>query len=246
MLRQKSCTILIIPVLIGMVLFMSSCSIAVPSPAPSQPNTTPQTPDLPENRSPVIYSMGAENEVSPSGSARILCVASDEDNDTLNYAWSCDQGAIAGTGYIVTWHAPAKLGVYDINVKVTDGKGGEAVDSVAVTVVTQPDMPVNRQPLAILIVSEVGKPDIAAVPPLGVRIIVQGCNSYEIECIAYDPDGDPLTCEWNTSIGKVEGSGYKVRYRACQPGLFVVTATVTDTRGRYEKIPVYFEVPSRQ
>jgi len=87
------------------------------------------------NSPPEITSLTpSATSVAPSESCTITCVANDPDDDTLTYAWTATGGTISGTGGTVTWIAPAAEGSYTISVTVSDGKGGTATDSCAVTV----------------------------------------------------------------------------------------------------------------
>jgi len=93
------------------------------------------------NQPPSINSLKAKQDVlSPLSSCLIECVASDEDGDELSYEWSADEGKILLSsvgGATVAWSAPESEGIFEIGVKVTDGNGGEAADSVTITVIRQ-------------------------------------------------------------------------------------------------------------
>jgi len=88
------------------------------------------------NQAPVIQSITANPSIIlPNGTTEITCVASDEDGDSLTYAWSADYGSFPGgpSGSIVQWQAPGEFGEYYVRVTVDDGR--ESVrDSVSVTV----------------------------------------------------------------------------------------------------------------
>jgi hypothetical protein len=87
------------------------------------------------NHRPAITSLAAEPErVLPSGSCQIVCTASDRDDDELSYGWSADGGGITGEGATVTWTAPSSEGSYNVTVTVTDGRGGEVMNQVTITV----------------------------------------------------------------------------------------------------------------
>lgn len=72
--------------------------------------------------------------IRPSVSATIVCAASDPDGDELNYTWSAERGGISGEGSTVTWTAPPGYGDCIITVTVTDGRGGEASETVKIQV----------------------------------------------------------------------------------------------------------------
>jgi hypothetical protein len=97
------------------------------------------------NHRPVITSLEAEPErVLPSGSCQIVCNATDRDGDELSYGWSADGGGITGEGATVTWTAPNSEGSYNVTVTVTDGRGGEVMNQVTITVSYQSSGPVDR------------------------------------------------------------------------------------------------------
>jgi hypothetical protein len=63
--------------------------------------------------------------------------ATDSDGDTLTYEWTVSNGGGSidfNTSNPMKWTAPAASGDYTIQVKVTDGKGGEATKSKTATV----------------------------------------------------------------------------------------------------------------
>ncbi len=87
------------------------------------------------NQPPVIDSLTTEKElVVKAGTSTIECIASDPDEDELSYTWSAERGNISGEGAVVTWVAPNTYGTYTITVTVTDGRGGEASESVSIEV----------------------------------------------------------------------------------------------------------------
>jgi len=87
------------------------------------------------NQPPEIVSLTSEwKRLKKASSSTIECIASDPDEDKLSYIWSTDGGNISGEGDTVTWVAPNAYGTYTITVTVTDGRGGEASDSVDIIV----------------------------------------------------------------------------------------------------------------
>jgi chitinase len=182
--------------------------------------------------------MTSEQQVLPSSSSRITCVATDADGDPLTYTWSADKGTIVGTGDTVTWNAPEAPGTYSVTAAVTDDKGSEIKSSVTIAVTVKP----NRTPTATLIVLEKNEPPVT-VGPAAELIRVKRWSTVEIQCKAEDPDGDPLTYKWAATDGKIEGEGAKVLYIATTSGEFAVTVTVVDSRGAQVKTSAYFQVP---
>ncbi|MDH5695977.1 MAG: PKD domain-containing protein [Dehalococcoidia bacterium] len=87
------------------------------------------------NQSPVINSLTAERErVRQAMTCTIECIASDPDGDKLSYIWSVDEGNISGEGRIATWVAPNTFGTYTVTVTVTDGRGGQAIETIDIVV----------------------------------------------------------------------------------------------------------------
>jgi hypothetical protein len=87
------------------------------------------------NRSPAITSLTSDAaNVLPGGSTTITCIASDPDGDILRYSWNASDGAISGSGNKISWVSPNKTGDFGITCVVSDGKGGEARQTVVVKV----------------------------------------------------------------------------------------------------------------
>ena len=66
--------------------------------------------------------------------ADISCLASDPDNDELDYAWMTTGGKLIGNGASVQWIAAGEPGNYTISVVVSDSKGASVTFSIPVTV----------------------------------------------------------------------------------------------------------------
>jgi len=204
-------TVLIVVVL----LFSSSCTLFSPPPPPPEP----------ENNPPVVHVMAAEKHVFPATSSQIVCAATDADGDDLEFRWSANGGMIRGTGDNVTWIAPEVIGKYTIEVMVTDGKGGEAVDSLSISVT-----PNNNT-----------APVISS--PEGEQELVRRFTTTSIECIAEDTDGDELSYSWSATGGTIKGEGANVEWIAPgSGGDQAVTVTVSDGKGGEAKASVYFRV----
>jgi len=89
------------------------------------------------NQPPVIEVVTAMwHRLKKASDTPITCVAKDPDGDVLTYTWSVepDAGNFAGEGDTVTWIAPNAYGNYIITVTVTDGRGGEASESITIVV----------------------------------------------------------------------------------------------------------------
>ena len=87
------------------------------------------------NSDPVINEITAHpRKIHLNSDSEIKCIATDADGDTLNYSWSAIYGNITGTGSTIIWTAPSSSGNYYIKCRVNDNRGGEAIDSIGVSV----------------------------------------------------------------------------------------------------------------
>jgi hypothetical protein len=64
--------------------------------------------------------------------ADLSCLASDPDNDKLDYVWQATGGKLYGTGANIQWIAAGDAGKYTITVEVSDSNGG--VDSFSIVI----------------------------------------------------------------------------------------------------------------
>ena len=210
--------------IIIVTLLSSACTLFSPPPPPPPPE--------PENQPPLINGMTAPTEVISSTESQILCEASDADGDNLSYWWSApDGGMFKGEGDNVTWVAPEIAGNYNVKVMVSDGEGGEAIDSVTIAVTSKPN-----QPPVIINLTRDGE-------PLDEENRLRIWRTVTIECFAEDPDGDELSFIWSATGGKIQGEGDKVGWTA--PGVaenYTITVKVSDGRGGEAEATMEFEV----
>jgi hypothetical protein len=66
--------------------------------------------------------------------ADLLCIASDPDNDKLDYVWQATGGKLVGTGANIQWIAAGEPGTYTITAEVSDNNGGSTSFSIVVSV----------------------------------------------------------------------------------------------------------------
>ncbi|MDY7018588.1 MAG: PKD domain-containing protein, partial [Chloroflexota bacterium] len=100
------------------------------------------------NQDPVISSLVADPDtVLPGAKSTVTCIANDPDGDVVNYSWKASDGCITGVGDMVTWIAADREGEFAITVTVDDGKGGQNVSKVSVTVLI-PEKTVSLNPVA--------------------------------------------------------------------------------------------------
>jgi len=151
--------------------------------------------------------------VSGSGDTVVVrAVASDPDNDPLTYTWTATAGTIEGSGPQVRWNpAGVAAGGYAITVRVDDGRGGSVSCVANVLVATRPPtMSCSASP--------------SSVHP-GDRV--------HITATASNPDNDPLTFAWQSSGGRIIGSGPEVELdtTGVEPSRYTVTGQVNNGRG---------------
>ena len=141
--------------------------------------------------------------------------SSDQDGDTLSFAWDFGDGTTA-TDMMPT-HTYSAAGNFVVELVVEDGQGGRASD-VTSAAISAP--PANIAPVADPGGPYTGEP--------GQMITFDGSASA-------DPNGDALTYSWNFGDGS-SGSGVNPTHTYAAAGNYTVTLTVRD--GRLESAPV--------
>ncbi len=196
--------------------------------------------EVKDNHPPTISLIADADWVTPSSSCRIECDAEDPDGDELNYEWSTDGGDISGTGSVVIWTAPDTEGLYTITVVVSDGYGGEDTGMLTISVA------VLRPPIIKELVVTAKEPKYLDVDS-GVYRVLKG-KSYDIECVAFDPNGDELSYELLASGdkidgGEISGEGSMITWTAPDGAVEVtVTVTVSDAAGNMVSKSIVFTV----
>jgi hypothetical protein len=168
-----------------------------------------------ENHPPRIKALAAYPETVAVGKpAVVYCTAVDLDEDDLTYTWSADGGTLEGAGHIVTWTAPDSTSDFTITCQVSDGQGGQAIDSVRIEVVEY----INHPPVITGLTARPRKIDLEA--------------TSELTCAAQDPDCDPLTYAWSADAGSFSGSGQAVTWTAPElEGDYEIACQVDDGHG---------------
>jgi len=176
------------------------------------------------NPPPIITSLKAEpGAILLSASCQIECIVSDEDGEELSYEWSSSKGDINGNGASVTWTAPDSEGIYNVVVRVTDGRGGEVSDAIAIPV------GVNHPPTITGLMADADW--------------VRPSSSLQVNCDAEDPDGDELSYEWTAGGGDVSGSGAVVNWTAPGAvGMYDIQVVVTDSYGAEDTLSLTVSV----
>jgi len=215
---------LIILLLTPALLLNSAC-------LPTLPPAPPIPPAPPPNEPPIISSLTAEQEVPTLSETQITCEASDADGDGLAYQWSADSGTIKGEGSSITWVTPDTAGNYNVEVTVTDDKGGTTSKHTTIAVIDKPN-----QPPVIIDLTRDGT-------PVTEQNRVREWRTITVHCRAEDPDGDQLNYLWRTTGGKINGEGSTVGWTSPGvPGDCTVTVLVTDGRGNKAEASVVFTV----
>jgi len=88
------------------------------------------------NSDPLINSVNVPSPITANTNYQISANADDPDGDNLTYEWNVSDGIIIDiTDNILTWMSPVTAGEYTLELKVTDGNGGEARELIKVTVI---------------------------------------------------------------------------------------------------------------
>ena len=141
------------------------------------------------------------------------------DSGTLTYTWSTNSGVITGSSDQVNWTAPGSAGVSTITLIVKDGNGLADTMTLDITVVPE----INKAPVITSL--EKSEPFIA---PGG---------SITVNCIAADPNNDPMTFAWTTSGGSIAGTGSSVQWNApVTEGIYDIKVKVTDDEGLFSEV----------
>lgn len=112
--------------------------------------------------------------VDPGTSLSVAAKVNDRDGDQLTYKWSATSGQITGNGPQVTWLVDAPIGATDLNLEVSDGRGGSDRQSLRVWVGT--GLPFSGQ-----VLDTEGNPIQGAdVEVAGVRTQTDDAGRFEV------------------------------------------------------------------
>ena len=161
------------------------------------------------NNPPVITSLeAAPPNVQPTNISTVTCTAHDPDNSVISYVWSVSTGAYADLGGgQIRWTAPASTGSCNVTCRVSDGEGGEAQQSISITINSVPDIQ-----------------SLTAAPPT----VTSGGTSV-LTCTAVDPEGGLLAYSWLAASGTINGNTFEEDWTApAATGAYIVACQVTD------------------
>lgn len=210
------------------LLLLSACNfINVPKEAP--------------NNNPVIGSVTCTKDVWALAENEMACQASDTDGDSLRYEWSTGEGRIIGSGPRMIWVSPETMGTYDVMVKVSDGKGGEAKESISIRVVTNSDG-TTATPVTLRL-------SLGSSGTISENSTIKVGTATKVTCAIDNSAQKKLTYEWSATGGKMKGTGMDEKTCAVvfwtAPALtqvYTVTVAARDELGNEAHGQVIFDV----
>jgi hypothetical protein len=158
------------------------------------------TPPPPPNHAPVISAGPTASPSSVVGPVpvQLTVSASDEDGDTLAYAWTQEPASPAGsfsdaTVRSPTWTAPtvSSSQTFTLKVTVSDGKGGSVQGQVDVTVA--PPVPANQAPAI-------------TAGPTATPASLKSTEQTQLAVTATDADNDSLSYTWTQEPASPAGT----------------------------------------
>jgi len=168
-----------------------------------------------KNSDPIIHNLFANpDSILTQGYAEIICIASDKDNDDLQYLWRANSGSFSGSEDTVKWFPPDEIGKFYVDCKVIDSNGAFDTDSILVQVG-------SSIPKIDSIISDKKRTFIG--------------ESIKLTCFATDPDNDELIYLWESDDGSFKGSGSEIEWIAPETvGFYSLSCKVLDNNGNYD------------
>jgi outer membrane protein OmpA-like peptidoglycan-associated protein len=111
--------------------------VARPAPAPAPPAVpaAPPPAPAPANRPPTLTARCDPCRIPVGGTVNIVAQGQDPDGDQLTYIWSTAGGTIGNTrAASTTWRAETAPGTYTLTVVASDGRGGQATQTLTIEV----------------------------------------------------------------------------------------------------------------
>ena len=180
--------------------------------------TVVQSITTPTNQPPAITSLSGDINGTEGSAFAFTAAASDPDGNPLTYTWAFGDGTPgeAGVDLASVTHIYATAGSYTLTLTVSDGLGGNASETLAITVTPAS----SNQP-----------PVIASLS--GDTNGTEG-TAFAFTAAATDPDGDPLTYTWAFGDGTPDEAGIDlsgVTHIYATAGSYTLTLTVKDGQG---------------
>ena len=105
------------------------------APAPPVVAAPPPAPAPPPNRPPTLTAQCDPCRIPVGGTIKITAQGQDPDGDQLTYAWTTSAGTLGDTrAAATTWRAETVPGKVTLTVVASDGRGGQATQTLAIEV----------------------------------------------------------------------------------------------------------------
>jgi hypothetical protein len=169
----------------------------------------------PYTRTPRIKGLAALRQTVEIGdTTAVFATAEDPDSGQLTFSWSATAGVCSGNGAQIQFTAPAAPAAPEIRLIVSDPEGNADTAYLLLSVVPE----INDAPL------------ITAIQKSAPFVATNG--SLQLDCLASDANGDPLSFAWSANGGALSGSGSNVSWTApAAEGIFQINVTVSDDEG---------------
>ena len=190
------------------------------------------------NRAPTINTLVADASwITPAGSLRVTCNATDPDGDALTYEWTTTGGNISGTGAVVNWTAPQEVGIYNVTVVVRDGHGREDTRFVSLSVATGTPPTIEN----LTVIAKESK----YLKTTSSGYTVGRTKQYDIACNVSDTSGT-VSYNWSCEKGAISGEGSMITWTAPDESLerTTVTVIVANVAGNMVSRSIVFKVAS--
>jgi len=223
-------------VIVLIVAISASCAATTATVKPVIPPTT-------SNSTLKIIDIVGIREWKPLQESTLNCAMDGDEDNTLKYTWSADQGTIKGEGKQVTWIAPNITGDFNVTVEVSNPKGEGVSFSKSFKVTNNP---YNNDTPDSTIYLKLSLPSTFVVTGSGHPRVY---TTSEIECVVAGKDASELTYKWTAPTGKLAGNGLAdgqaSRVGWIAPGVagdYKVSVIVTDKQGNTASGEVNFNV----
>jgi hypothetical protein len=167
------------------------------------------------NGRPRIQGLGSKDDVLIiNDKTNIYGQAIDPEGSTLDYRWSVNKGSMSGNGKEILLNTPATVGPVQVQLIVTDPEGLADTATLLLPVVAA----INKAPVIVAF-----EKSASTLLPKGI---------LTLNCLATDPNQDPLTYQWTASGGSIQGTGAQVSWQApSNEGIYTIAIEVKDPGG---------------